>query len=126
MHSLAGRIKSSYWSIDPVAILIAMLNPFQASAPFPYPLKTSENQRFCDVFRVYRRTLAWNGLNVSINFQKLQLFWRQQSSIIFYMFWWFPWSYVSKYNSFFLFTGHVRVHFEPDFSVLKLYQLVKA
>ena len=34
-------------------------NLFQANALFLYPLKTSENQRFSDVFRGYRnRTLA--------------------------------------------------------------------
>ena len=34
-------------------------NPFQASVPFLYSLKTSENQRFSDVFRGYRKgTLA--------------------------------------------------------------------
>ena len=30
---------------------------------FLYPMKTSENQRFIDIFREYRkRTVAWNGL----------------------------------------------------------------
>ena len=34
-----------------------------SNVPFLYPLKTSENQRFSDVFRGYRnRTLDWIGL----------------------------------------------------------------
>ena len=38
-------------------------NPFQANVPFLYPLKTSENLWFSEVFRGYRKgTLAWNGL----------------------------------------------------------------
>ena len=39
------------------------INPFQATGLFLYPLKTSENQRFSDVFRGHRkRPVAWNGL----------------------------------------------------------------
>ena len=39
------------------------INPLQANVPFLYPLKTSENQKFSDIFRGYRKgTLAWNGL----------------------------------------------------------------
>ena len=38
-------------------------NPFSTNVPLLYPLKTSENRRFCDVFRGYRSaTLAENGL----------------------------------------------------------------
>ena len=37
--------------------------PFHANVPFLYPLKTSENQRFFDVFRGYRNgTLEWTKL----------------------------------------------------------------
>ena len=40
-----------------------IFNPFSTSVPLPYPLKTSENQRFSDVFRGYRsETLVENGL----------------------------------------------------------------
>ena len=40
-----------------------LINPFQADIPFLYPLKTSENRRFCDFLRGYRKgTLARNGL----------------------------------------------------------------
>ena len=36
---------------------------FSTNVPLLYPLKTSENRRFCDVFRGYRSaTLAENGL----------------------------------------------------------------
>ena len=39
-----------------------MINPFHATDLFWYPLKTSENQRFSDVFRGYqKRSVAWNG-----------------------------------------------------------------
>ena len=31
-----------------------VFNPFSTSVPILYPLKTSENQRFSDVFREYR------------------------------------------------------------------------
>ena len=34
------------------------INPFYANFPFLYPLKISENQRFSDVFRVYRNVLV--------------------------------------------------------------------
>ena len=45
---------------------IYRLNPFQANVPYLYPLKTSGNLWFSDVFRGYRKgTLAWNGLNRS-------------------------------------------------------------
>ena len=34
-----------------------LFNPFHATDVFWYPLKTSENQRFSDVFRGYHSTL---------------------------------------------------------------------
>ena len=38
-------------------------NPFLSNIPFIYPLKTSENKRFSDVFRGYKKgTLETNGL----------------------------------------------------------------
>ena len=47
---------------------IKLFNPFHAIGLFLYPLKTSENLRFFDVFRGYRkRPVAWKGLN---SFQK--------------------------------------------------------
>ena len=40
------------------------MNPVPATGLFLYTLKTSENQRFSDVFRDYRkRPVARNGLN---------------------------------------------------------------
>ena len=46
-------------------------NPFHTTGLFRYPLKTSENQRFPDIFRGYRkRPVTWNGLKV---FSKLQV-----------------------------------------------------
>ena len=45
------------------ALPISQLNPFHVTDLFWYPLKTSENQRFSDVFRGYqKRSVTWNGL----------------------------------------------------------------
>ena len=38
---------------------VKIINALQTNDPFSYPLKTSENRRFSDVFRGYRKgTLA--------------------------------------------------------------------
>ena len=43
--------------------IIGDINPSHANVQFRYTLKTSENQRFTEVFKGYRNgTLAWNGL----------------------------------------------------------------
>ena len=43
----------------------SLIDPFHATGLFIYPLKTSENQRFSDVFRGYRkRPVAWNELQL--------------------------------------------------------------
>ena len=43
-------------------------NPFHATPRFLYPLKTSENQGFSDVFRGYiKRPVAWNGSISDLN-----------------------------------------------------------
>ena len=40
-----------------------LFNPLQPSVAFLYPLKTSEHQRFSDIFRGYKKaTLGCNGL----------------------------------------------------------------
>ena len=40
-----------------------LINPFSINVPFIYPLETSENLRYSDVFRTYRSgTLVENGL----------------------------------------------------------------
>ena len=40
-----------------------LINPFSTHAPLLYPLKTSENRRFSDLFRGYRSgTWVENGL----------------------------------------------------------------
>ena len=42
-------------------------NPFQINSLFLHPLKTTENQRFSDVFRGYRkRPMTWNGLVIKL------------------------------------------------------------
>ena len=44
-----------------------LFNSFHATGLFLYPLKTSENQRFSDVFRGYRkRPMALNELKERI------------------------------------------------------------
>ena len=50
--------------VESAAPLInTLLNPFYATGLFLYPLKTSENQRFSDVFMGYRkRPVGRNGL----------------------------------------------------------------
>ena len=46
---------------------IYLFNPFHATDLFWYPLKTSENQRFSDVFREYqKKSVSWNGLKSKI------------------------------------------------------------
>ena len=62
------------------------LKPFQANVSFLYNLKTSENQRFSDVFRGYRnRILAWNGLkkkntrNAPQIIQKISKLWTEKN-----------------------------------------------
>ena len=46
-----------------IQVNFAFFNPFHATDLFWYPLKTSENQTFCDVFRDYqKRSVAWNEL----------------------------------------------------------------
>ena len=43
------------------------LNPFYPTGLFPYPLKTSEKQRFPHVFRGYRkRPVTWYGLILKV------------------------------------------------------------
>ena len=44
-------------------IIFSVINPFHATGLLLRPLKTSENQGFSDVFRVYRkRPMLLNGL----------------------------------------------------------------
>ena len=46
--------------------IIIAINPVDVTYLFRYPLKTSENQRFSDVFRGYqKRSVASNGLKFS-------------------------------------------------------------
>ena len=43
------------------------INPFPGTGLILYPLKTSEDQRFSDIFRRYRKKpVAYNGLNRNI------------------------------------------------------------
>ena len=47
--------------IDRCFYKTGVLNPFHATGTFLYPLKTSENRGFCDVFRWYRK-IPWHEM----------------------------------------------------------------
>ena len=53
----------SFEFTTPFSVKPIFSNPFHATDLFWYPLKTSENLWFSDVFRGYqKRLVAWNGL----------------------------------------------------------------
>ena len=62
-----------------------IINPFSTTVPLLYPLKTSVNLRFSDVFRGYRsRILVKNGLMenfTSCAVKYTNFFWRQTYSL---------------------------------------------
>ena len=50
-----------------------IINPFSTNVPLLYPLETSENQRFSDIFRGYRSgTLVENDLKDEEDVNKKQ------------------------------------------------------
>ena len=54
------------------------VHPYSTNVPLLYPLKTSEKQRFSDVFRGYRsRTLVENGLMLIPIFGKVRNFYEE-------------------------------------------------
>ena len=56
------------WFLYSQFIYLVIINPFQLNVAFQYLLKTSENQRFYDFFRVYRNeTFGLKGLNENID-----------------------------------------------------------
>ena len=60
------------------------INPFHANVPFLYPLKTSENKMFSDVFRGCRNgALVWKGLINFITVASLYTPWKHQKSYTF-------------------------------------------
>ena len=63
LHFLCSdRIISGPLMSAKVTLKVSIVNPFSTSTLLLYPLKTSENLRFSDVFRGYRRgTLIENG-----------------------------------------------------------------
>ena len=74
---------SCYYCTDRCHRLLNLIyiNPFHATGLFRYPLKTSEKQRFSDVFRGYRkRPAAWNGLILC--FWKLLILRRNQKGFL--------------------------------------------
>ena len=67
--------------ISKIGLFAKIVNPFHATGLFRYPLKTSEKQRFSDVFRGYRkRPAAWNGLILC--FWKLLILRRNQKGFL--------------------------------------------
>ena len=62
-----------------------VFNPFNASDIFLHPLTTSDNQRFFDLFKAYRKywkkLVAWNGLKNSIRFSHFTGFFHFNSLI---------------------------------------------
>ena len=74
------RLFSIYFLLSKIRNIIAAnkdcqhFNTFHATRLFQYPRKTSENQRFSDVFREYqKRPVAWNGLSFVIHFFSVTL-----------------------------------------------------
>ena len=58
------KVNSKLLTLTASSIFMArnLFNSFEATGLFLYSLKISENQRFSDVFRGYRkRPVAWNG-----------------------------------------------------------------
>ena len=55
------------WQVSKKKCFLYCNYQFRVDVPFIYPLETSENFWFSDVFRGYRNgTLAWNGLRLGI------------------------------------------------------------
>ena len=55
---------SKYFVFVVVAVVLLLVDVFEDSFPFLYPLKASENLKFLDLCREYRkRRLTWNGLS---------------------------------------------------------------
>ena len=62
---LTGFWKHFFHPVDPIHIYNFISNPFHVTNLFWYPPKTSENQRFYDIFRGYqKKSGAFNGLTV--------------------------------------------------------------
>ena len=63
---------------------LVAINPFSTNVPLLYPLRTSKNLRFSDIFRGYKSgTLAENGLIKSISNSCSQVFYRTAAFINF-------------------------------------------
>ena len=72
--------------------IVFVFTPFHATSLFLYPLKTSENERFSDVFREYRkRPVAWKGLPCHILKWAVYFFARVEE-------WLKSWSCYRKFN----------------------------
>ena len=67
---ILGQYYASGIHIEINDLLNSSFNPFSTNVPLLYPLKTSENIGFLDVFREYRRgKLVENWLSFQINSQ---------------------------------------------------------
>ena len=82
LQNSASTIHSSHFSFRKFSVFRSrsLLNPFSIIFPLLYPLKTSKNRRFSDVFRGYRSgTLIENGLslgNFRVKIRCSQCMWR--------------------------------------------------
>ena len=64
------------------------INSFHGTGLFLYPLKISENQRFSDVFKGYRkRPVVWNRLKKLLCISSAETFGNYLTSIISFTFW---------------------------------------
>ena len=84
---LLARVSQTEVSKIPILVIptAKCINPFHTICLFLYPLKTSENQRFFDVFRGYRkRPVAWNGLTHS----QSRRFYQIANTVIEMVIWW--------------------------------------
>ena len=61
------KFRSSFYSTR----FSLLIDPFHAIGLFLHPLKTSENQRFSDVFRGYKKNSGMKWVNVKIKTQKI-------------------------------------------------------
>ena len=67
VYNTDNAIHNMFYDLN-FRVLFDCINPFLATGPFQYPLRTSENQWFSDVFRgCWRSPVAWNGLTHSVN-----------------------------------------------------------
>ena len=86
MHELLAQTQNSHSIIKPQQ-KASSINQFYATDLFWYPLKTSENQGFSDVFRGYqKRLVTWNELKEKQNLIKRGIFYLLRSYLVKFVF----------------------------------------